>query len=186
MIEALVALLVLALGVMGMAGVQTRTLIESRNTNARAAAVQMADDLLDRMQANVEVRLSNPATNPYVVDWGALAATTNCFNTGTTPLQCTGQQLADFDLQQWKTTVGNLLPNGDARIFRSTTDPSQFGVLIGWTETQAKNQEGAGVAETALFTDAIGIRDGTEAIGTGVAGIDCPAGRICHLVYIRP
>lgn len=186
MIEALVALLVLALGVMGMAGIQTRTLVESRTTNARAAAVQMADDLLDRMQANVEVRLTNPAVNPYVVDWGAPATTTNCFNTGTTPLQCNGQELAEFDLQQWKATLGNLLPNGDARIFRSTTDLSQFGVLIGWSETQAKNQEGAGVAETALFTDAIGIRDGAAAIGTGVAGIACPAGRICHLVYIRP
>lgn len=186
LIEALVALLVLALGVMGMAGVQTRTLVESRTTNARSAAIQMAEDLLDRMQANVEVRQSNPAINPYVVGWGTPATTTNCFNTGTTPLQCTGQQLAEFDLQQWKATLSSLLPNGDARVFRSTTDPSQFGVLIGWTETLAKNQEGAGLTETAIFTAAVAIRDGAAAIGTGVAGIACPAGQTCHLVYIRP
>ena len=66
MIEALVALFVLTLGVLGMAGIQTRTLVESRTSNARAIAVQMSDDLLDRMQANTPIRLNPPAVNPYV------------------------------------------------------------------------------------------------------------------------
>jgi type IV pilus assembly protein PilV len=186
LIEALVALLVLALGVMGLAGIQTRTLVEGRATNARSVAVQMADDLLDRMQANVEVRLAAPippAVHPYEVGWGV---PTNCFNTGTTPLQCSGPQLAEFDLQQWKATLANLLPAGDARIFRSPTDPAQFGVLVGWSETQAKNQDGASAADATLFADAVSTRDGAGAVGTGVAGVDCPANLSCHLVYIRP
>ena len=40
LIEALVALLVLALGVMGMAAVQTRTLATARTTNLRAVAIR--------------------------------------------------------------------------------------------------------------------------------------------------
>src|SRR6218665_2182419 len=93
LIEALVALLVLALGIMGMAGIQTRTLVESRTTNARAFAVQLADDLLDRMQANAAIRINPPITSPYLAAWGAQAAApVDCFTAA-----CTGPQLAAFD-----------------------------------------------------------------------------------------
>lgn len=182
LIEALVALLVLALGIMGMAGIQTRTLVESRTTNSRALAVQLTDDLLDRMQANSVIRINPPVVSPYVTDWGVQAAApADCFTEG-----CNGAQLAAFDLVQWKASLGRVLPGGDARVFQSTTDNAQFGVLIGWTETQAKNQGEAAGAQATLFTDAVTIRDAANAVGTGVAGIDCPAGLICHLVYIRP
>lgn len=184
LIEALVAMLVLALGIMGMAGIQTRTLVESRTTNARSIALQMADDLLDRMQANVGLRITPPvppAVNPYIVNWGAPVAGADCFATA-----CNAVNLASFDLNQWKTTLARLLPAGDARVFQSPTDPSQFGVLIGWAATQAKNEGAAGAAEQAQYTAAISVRDGAGNAGTGVANIPCPPGLICHLVYIRP
>jgi type IV pilus assembly protein PilV len=182
LIEALVALLVLALGIMGMAGIQTRTLVESRTTNSRALAVQLTDDLLDRMQANSAIRINPPAASPYLTTWGVQAAApADCFTEA-----CNGAQLAAFDLVQWKASLGRVLPGGDARIFQSDADNAQFGVLIGWTETQAKNQGEAIDEEATLFTDAVAIRDAANAVGTGVAGIDCPAGLICHLVYIRP
>ena len=184
LIEALVALLVLALGIMGMAGIQTRTLVESRTTNSRAIAVQMVSDLLDRMQANVGVRVpppGPPAVNPYIVNWGDPVAGADCFTAG-----CNAANLASFDLNQWKTTLARLLPAGDARVFQSPSDPTQFGVLIGWAATQAKNEGAAGAAEQAQYTAAISVRDGAGNAGTGVADIACPAGLICHLVYIRP
>lgn len=175
LIEALVALLVLALGVMGMAGIQTRTLVESRTTNARSVAVMMADDLLDRMQANATVRVTNPATNPYIVGFNDTLTTADCISS-----TCNGTQLAQFDLQQWKTQLSQLLPGGNARVFRSTTDPAQFGVLIGWNSTQAKNEGIATTtAEATAYSNAI-------AVNTGINGISCPADLTCHLVYIRP
>lgn len=183
LIEALVALLVLALGILGIAGIQTRTLIESRTTNSRAIAFQMADDLLDRMQSNRAIRFNPPAINPYIVNWGAPAAAgQDCF-TG----ECTGPQLAAFDLLQWKTTLANLLPQGDAQVFQSPTDASQFGVLIGWTQTQTKNEAAANAAQAALYANAAAVRDGTGAAGTGAGAVAaCPVNLICHMVYIRP
>jgi type IV pilus assembly protein PilV len=174
LIEALVALLILALGIMGLAGIQTQTLVDSRSSNYRAVAVQAAEDLLERMQANSQVRITNPAPNPYVVAFGSTPANPNCFAN-----DCNGIQLANFDLWQWKTALGALLPGGDARVFRSTTDPSQFGVLVAWNETLSKNQATASAGDLALYTQ-------TLAISSGVAGADCPADRTCHLVYIRP
>ena len=64
MIEALIALLVLSLGVLGLARLQMSALTESRNTNARAVAVQLANDLAERMQSNAIVRRTNPNPNP--------------------------------------------------------------------------------------------------------------------------
>lgn len=182
LIEALVALLVLALGVLGIAGIQTRTLIESRTTNARAIAFQMADDLLDRMQSNRAIKFNPPAVNPYISDWGApVAPGQDCF-VG----ECTGAQLAAFDLWQWKTTIASLLPQGDAQVFQSPTDASQYGILIGWSQTQTKNEGAAIGADQALYANASSVRDGTGAAGTGAAGVACPANLICHMVYIRP
>lgn len=175
LIEALVALLVLALGVLGMAGIQTRTLVESRTTNARSVAVMMADDLLDRMQTNATIRTTNPATNPYIVGFSDTLTASDCM-TGT----CNGTQLAQFDLQQWKAQLSQLLPGGNARIFRSTTDSTQFGVLIGWNATQAKNE---GMASTTTETSAYNT---AIAVNTGIASINCPSDLTCHLVYIRP
>ena len=174
LIEALIALLVLALGVMGMALVQTQTLVESRATNQRAVAVMMAEDLGERMQVNIAGR---PGFDAYLTDWGppAAVAPPSCLSQ-----LCTGAQLAAFDLHQWKTTLGQLLLNGDARVFRSGTDTSQFGVLIGWSATQAKREALAATdAERQQYQSAV-------AVVTGVDAITCPDGRICHLVYIRP
>ena len=182
LIEALVAWLVLALGIMGMAGIQIRTLVESRTTNSRALALQMADDLLERMQGNSTIRLNPPVVNPYVVGWGAFAAPpVDCVTH-----VCDGAQLAAFDLAQWKISLTRVLPAGDAQVFQSDTDKAQFGVLIGWTEIQAKNQGQAVDAEAILYSDASAIRNAANAVGTGVAGVACPAGKVCHLIYIRP
>lgn len=176
MIEALVALLVLALGIMGLAGIQTRTLVESRASNERAVAIRLAEDLNERMQLNSSVRFASPPLNPnpYVVNWGAVSAGTDCLANA-----CTGAQLASYDVAQWKAALAQLLPAGDARVFNSTTDPRQFGVLIGWREVQAKNQGLASGTELDQYTDRF-------TVNTGIASITCPAGLVCHLVYIRP
>lgn len=168
LIESLVALLVLALGVLGLAGLQTRTLTETRLTNARAAAVRMVEDLNERIQLNTEARLL-PAS-PYITAWGPVAAAPNCVTAA-----CTAQQLAQYDISQWKASLDAILPGGDATVFQSPADPTQFGVLIGWNNNQGVDAADDIAAYSAPFV-----------IDTGVAGIECQAGQICHLVYIRP
>lgn len=182
MIEALVALLVLALGVMGLARLQVGALTESRNTNARAMAVHLAADLSERMQSNSAIRRDPPAVNPYATGWGVPgAAGADCLTT-----TCTGAELAAFDVRALKLNLQTLLPGGDAQIFQSDTDQNQFGVLIGWTNFEAKNEAVSSNADQLLYTAADAVTDGVGAIGTGVAAAVCPAQLTCHLVYIRP
>lgn len=170
LIESLVALLVLALGILGIAGLQTRSLVDTRITNSRAVAASMVDDLSERMQFNLGAQLL-PA-NPYLIGWGALPA-----NPGCRPGPCTPQQIAAMDMNEWKQTLAALLPRGDAAVFQSPLDPTQIGVLIGWTNNVSDQANAEG--DNGRFI-------APQTINTGVAGQACPAGLICHLVYIRP
>ncbi|WP_168708474.1 type IV pilus modification protein PilV [Hydrogenophaga sp. PAMC20947] len=169
LIESLVALLVLALGILGLAGIQTRTLTDTRLTNARAAAIRMSSDIQERMKLNVEAQSLAP--NPYLVDFGAAAAAPVDCNTAA----CTAAQLAAFDIAQWKATLSTALPGGDARVFASPDDTRQFGVLVSWTN----NQSTAADADLADYVAPF-------ATNTNVAGVACPANSLCHLTVIRP
>lgn len=169
LIESLVALLVLALGIMGLAGVQARMLAENRTTNARAVAVGLIDDLSNRMLLNRNAALSGD----YDVDFLAGAAiptvAVNC-STAT----CTPNQMALSDLNAWRTTMRSLLgPGSDSAVFRPASDLSQIGIMIAWTANEGKDGSG-------------GIRDKTIFNVTSGTATGCPADSICHLVYVRP
>ena len=172
MIESLVALFVLALGILGLAGLQTRTLTETRLTNARAVAVRMAGDIHERMKLNTGAlndSAANGTPNPYLVGWGAAPAGTNC-NTAA----CTSAQLAGFDLAQWKATLAASLPGGNGAIYAMPGDPTAFGVVIAWTDNVSAQADG-------LADD-----DNPFLVTTDVANVTCQDGSICHLIRMRP
>lgn len=180
--EAVIALVVVALGLLAMAGLQARNLTEVRNGAARLVASQLATDLLDRMRFNATAPLPAGTAGPYETGWGTPAPPpADCLT-----VPCTAQQMAAYDLSQWKASLGQQLPEGDARIFRSTTDPNQFGVLFRWKRMVAARESAASAAQQQLFAAADEIRDALGGSGTGVAGIECTSGYTCHLTYLRP
>jgi type IV pilus assembly protein PilV len=174
-----VALAVLAFGVLGMAGLQTRTLMESRATNARAVAVRLAADLGERIRANPGRHrwgLSG-STSPYLMEWDTVPPVANCWTT-----RCSALELARFDLMQWRSSLSDGLPGGDARVFVAATDPSLIGVLIGWPPTAPPALAGTDDSTRPhtgpaypLLTPAPGIGD-----------VPCKPGLMCHLVFMRP
>lgn len=175
-------MLVLALGVMGMAAMQTRTLITARTTELRTVAMRAVEDLQDRMRANTDIRLNPPALNPYLSSWGEPPqAAADCQST-----PCPGAQLAAFDMAQWKSALAQALPGGDALVFSSSKDPTQFGVLVAWTEPGARNESVATEEDAARYANAVAVRNGQGALGSGVPGKECPDRHICHLVHFRP
>lgn len=176
LIEALVALVVLALGVMGLAGVQTRALLEARTTNSRTVAVQLSQDLAERVQFTLAMARDtpiNPAAQVAAVlaaygslpDWGSAApADPGCVAGGVT---CTAAQMANSHLARWRAQVAATLPNGQAVITRVG---DQLAVGIAWRENVTEKAEQAAGANAFVVT---------------VPGVpDCPAGSICHLMWI--
>ncbi|MGE0098544.1 MAG: type IV pilus modification protein PilV [Hydrogenophaga sp.] len=167
LIESLVALLVFALGVLGLAGLQAGTLAQARHANARAVSVQMANDLLERMQLNPLIGPSTAsATSLYEIEWGMrMDSAPDCHSR-----PCTGAELARHDLFQWKQSWQALLPGADARVFRSQTDPGQLGVMLGWSD----------VGTPPFGQSPLPVMEGDDPHAV------CPRDFTCHLVYVRP
>lgn len=176
LIESMVALVVLALGVMGLAMVQTRMMVETRTANYRATAIGLIDDLSNRILLNRDAAFAGN----YALAWGAATAAQNC-----TTAVCTGAQLAQSDLHVWRTSLVAALPSGDARIFRSGNDPRQIGIMVSWAANESS-------ANTNVYTSADAtIYNQPFAVANALAfeaptTVSCPAGSICHVVYVQP
>ena len=175
LIESMIAMVVLALGIMGLAGVQSRLLVESRTSNYRAIAVGLIDDLNNRMVLNrvaaLGPLLDNTLTDTaYKLSWGASAtAVQDCATAN-----CTGAQLARSDLNQWRASLGAALPGADATIFLSPTDGRQIGVAIAWRANESKAAD-----NDSSYTSPF-------AVTAANAGVTCPSGSICHFAYVQP
>lgn len=105
LVEVLVAALVLALGLLGMAGMQSRGLQHNHSAYLRTVATQMAYDLSDRMRANLAGYNSGAYNNPTAADH-------NCSWDGSSVSDCTPQQKAEHDLWEWRQLLQKNLPNG--------------------------------------------------------------------------
>ena len=98
-VEALVALVVLAVGMLGIASLYVTTLRASGSATSRMQAINLAGDLGDRIRANRTARAA------YA---GAAAANgTTCIGTGVT---CTAAQMAAHDLFVWQAAIQQALP----------------------------------------------------------------------------
>ena len=98
LIEAMVAFLVLAIGILGMAGLLSTGMKSNQNSFLRSQAVVLAEDMADRIRSNVaeDYTLAGGAIDSCVV----AASTTACAS------------VADFDVDEWSAQVGELLPGG--------------------------------------------------------------------------
>jgi type IV pilus assembly protein PilV len=142
LLESLVAMVVLALGVLGLLGVQLRTMVDNQNSNYSVAAARLANDLFERIKANPNAKITlNPnfsVNDPlnatqwswlanYVVAWGSTTTVTASCDTAF----CTASQRATWDINKWKQAVASL-PSGEAQVLRSTDDPREVIAIIGW------------------------------------------------------
>lgn len=173
LLEALIALVVATLGVLGVLGMQMRTLADNQTGVRRAQAIRLTEDLSERTRVNPN---SLGQMNAYVSGWGKTPASSANCNDGT----CTPSELAAFNMAQWKASVAQLLPAGDASVFiaedeaaTSAGNRRQLGVMISWRENEKSSD--------ASYRDPIGV-DGDGKRGAGAA--TCPAKRTCHLQYI--
>lgn len=123
LVETLVALVVLAVGLLGIAGLYLEGLRAGRTSVFRSAAVTLVSDMADRIRAN-------PA--------GSYAGTgpgedNGCVN-GT--LDCGPDLLAQDDWFRWLADVRRRLPEGaTAAIQREAIAPlTQFEITVAWPE----------------------------------------------------
>lgn len=181
LIESLVAIVIMALGILGILGVQIRTLGDTQTSVRRAQAVRLISDLSERIQVSPN-GLGDIAS--YEIDW---ASTVNSsLLTKCKTVACDHNNLATYDVASWLQSVRDTLPLGDARIFMASgetdaTNRRQLGVMISWRENERRiEKDGKEERDTNYFKV-------FETAKTAASdGVNCPTDRICHLQYIQP
>ncbi len=129
LLEVLVALLVLSLGLLGLAGLQTMSLKFNTQSYQRTQATMLIDSMIDRMRANPDAVNSGVYNN---VPLGAAAASYSF--SGTCPQQCAdADDLANYDIHQWLAAIAapGMLTNGKGEI---SFDGTRHRVTITWWE----------------------------------------------------
>lgn len=126
LLEILVAIVVLSLGLLGLAGLQAASLRNNQTAYYRAIVIQQTNDIADRIRAN--------QAGAKAGDYNNLAATIpadpDCVTNS-----CTASQIATADHSQWNNNNARLLPGGVGTV---TSGPSgTFDVTISWTENGA-------------------------------------------------
>lgn len=129
LIEVMVAVFVLAVGILGMAGMQAVSVRESQNSIFRSQADILAADMADRLRAN-RADAADPLSLNYESD-GTAVVDTACL--GTTA-SCDEVQMASYDIAQWQTQITNSsLPSGVGTITRNA-GTSEYTILVFWDE----------------------------------------------------
>ena len=128
MIEALVALLVLSLGLLALAGFQVRVLVDSVGASNQNVAVQLAGDMADRIRANPA------AGNRYVTGWSAAASSKPVPSCERADAACTAAELAAHDLWSWKRAIAAALPGGVADVRVNAAAGAMLFLHIAWDE----------------------------------------------------
>lgn len=125
LIEVLVALLVVSVGLLGFAALQTANLNVGDTAWSRSSATVYAGDLIDRARIN-RVQFESGG---YDIAFGASPGTPiDC-----RAAACTPAQLRVYDLNQWLDTLSANLPDGQGQVLRDTTlTPPVLIVQVRW------------------------------------------------------
>lgn len=164
LIEVMVALIVLSIGLLGIAKMEALSLSSTTVASMRSLAAIEASSLAAAMHENRGYWTNADPSGATIKAQGAavsvttgapllaaaLAAAPACNVPGT---PCSVANMAAFDLKTWATTLQALLPNETATIVCSNLTPISCTVNINWSENAVaiNAQEAANANTSAAF-----------------------------------
>jgi type IV pilus assembly protein PilV len=121
LMEVLIAVLILSIGLLGLASLQANGLRSNFSSYARSQAVLMANDMADRIRANPTQAAAGGYNNvtATVSDPGCLLA------------DCTALQMVSHDIAAWYSNLQNTLPLGTGTV---TGNGTVFTVSVMWDD----------------------------------------------------
>jgi len=142
LVEVMIALVILSVGLLGLAGLQIQGLRGTSGSNSRVQATLIISDMAARMHANAEEVARNLTYANVTIDASACGgAPTNC-NTS----ECNTGALAAHDNFEICTTMANSLPFGATLNIRCDAAPCVAGIdnqsasthtlTLNWNEVQ--------------------------------------------------
>ncbi|MFT3929810.1 MAG: type IV pilus modification protein PilV [Spongiibacteraceae bacterium] len=132
LIEVLIAVFVLAVGILGAGAIQTIGLQANQGAYLRSQAMFLASDMLDRIRMNRDARAT-------YLNLDTDTDTTTSPGCSSSASGCTAANLAREDIVAWRTAVetsidsGGYLPNGRGRVTAGAGN--NVVITITWNET---------------------------------------------------
>ena len=142
LIEVLIAMVVLAVGLLGLAGLQATSLKNNQSAYNRSQATQLAYDIADRMRANAA---PDPASGTPSAPYGfavkylttfmtPAAAVTQATDCNAVTTTCTPTKIAENDLFEWGDAIGQALPG--SAVGSITVVGDVYTVTINWDDNR--------------------------------------------------
>jgi type IV pilus assembly protein PilV len=192
LLEVLVAILILSVGLLGIAGLQASSLRYSQGGWARAAVASNLADFADRVRTNPnsaatayvladtyavqrtaldagDVKIPNTASTPPVVDCEAAGA------------NCTPDQLAAMQVAQWRLALNRDMPGAAA--FISGASDSGYVVTAIWFDRSNVKADRTTLEPTVTCT---GDETDIAARTCCPAAAAAPAGARCTTMVVVP
>lgn len=131
LLEVLIAVVVLSVGLLGVAGMQLAGLKFNQSAYQRSQATAAAAELFDRMRAN----MGGVRGHSYdSIDTGAaVPADPGCIENG-----CSPSELAQYDIYQWYNALQSRLGSGASGTVVGAGEGSTFVVTVSWSDAADK------------------------------------------------
>lgn len=143
LIEVLIAMLILTIGLLGLAALQATSLKNNQSAYYRSQATQLAYDIADRMRVNTSV--SKQYLSDTMMPEDAQDQSDYCLNVTAT---CTPEKMAQHDLFEWNATIQAILPNDGPSsdnehkaTGRIAEEKGAYTVTIEWNESRDNNHD---------------------------------------------
>ncbi len=186
LIEVLVSIVVLSIGLLGIAGLQSSVARFQINTFSRAAMAGLYSDIADRIRVNTDVAGGNFITNvsdtasQYILsdNWATQkTATLTTPSPNCETAVCTTSERSAYDMMVWRQRVRTGLPQGAALLTGDRRDG--ITVTLMWYDKDFRDKGSA--ADSALMTSAActGAENGLAqqtccpAVAAAPAGVRC-------------
>jgi type IV pilus assembly protein PilV len=143
-LEVLIALVVLSVGLLGIAAMMNFSLKANDSAYLRTQAEALAYNIVDQMRANQNAALNGS----YTIGFGTqVTSPPNCVGSVNS---CTSTQVAQYDLNQWKLRLASVngLPCGDGQTtLNNNNGIYEVSVSVEWDDSRAVNGSGLGPAQ---------------------------------------
>lgn len=161
LIEVMVALIVISVGMLGIAKMQALAMSSAGTAKMRSLAALQASSLASTLRADRAYWSAIPATVTVTFQNGAITASTDAglqavttCNSAAAP--CTPTQIAAYDLQSWITALATQMPTHQATLTctvpATQPAPTTCSIALSWTENRVGvNKQGAGQTLAAAY-----------------------------------
>lgn len=124
LIEVLISLIILSVGMLGIAGLYVHSMKAGRTSMFRHHAVTLAGDVGDRIRAN-------PRAGPA---YALAGSNNNCVDGG---VDCSPGEMAANDIYLWDQQAADTLPNGTVTVvYDNAVSPPTYEIRVQWAEPE--------------------------------------------------